>query len=563
MRTLTCYCLSLLGLCTCLHGQALLKHPEASPYALNYLIPDLMKRADIPGFQIALVQRREVLYSRVFGVNAADARPQVEVSTIFSAASLSKPLFAYGVLQLVEDGLLDLDRPLAEYWEYPDLSHDPRYREVTARMVLSHKSGLPNWRRGPLNFQREPGKAFGYSGEGYVFLMKTVEAITGQPLEAWMQEKVLRPLGMDHSSYIWQDRFDSNHALPHDDMAMVKEKYRPETGNSAHSLQTTAEDYAKFIREMFYPTLVRKATVKEMLRPHVGVYPKEVSPDADLFWGLGWGLQETPQGSAFWHWGDNGTFKCFVIAYPRQKLGLVYFTNSENGLSITGELLEQALGGEFPAVDWIGYPAYDAPGRMLMKALMHAEDIAAAAQPFMDPSGAHHDKNKISEWEVNRMGYRLMEMGKVPAAKTVLGWNLRAYPESANVYDSYAEACLRNGEPDQALKWYRQAYEKDPENVHARAVIAQLSGANRQGTVRFVLPGFGQAQCVGLAGQFNDWNPMRNICFREGDQWICQMDLAPGQYAYKFWVDGSWILDPENPQKLRDGDHENSVRIVQ
>src|SRR5581483_1210990 len=135
----------------------------------------------------------------------------VDTATVFEAASLSKPLFTYGVMRLQHEGLLDLDTPLTRYMPGHEFCADPRLDRVTARMVLCHMTGWPNWRRQgrSLKFKKAPGRAFGYSGEGYVYLQQVVERISGQSLDAFMRQAVLRPLSMTRSSYVWRESYES------------------------------------------------------------------------------------------------------------------------------------------------------------------------------------------------------------------------------------------------------------------------------------------------------------------------------------------------------------------
>lgn len=224
-----------------------------------------MTAAGIPGLSLAYVKNGKIAETYHLGVRSFDTGAPVDEGTVFAAASLSKPIFAYGVMKLVEAGQLDLDRPLYQYLEYEDLQHDDRYKKITARLALSHTSGLPNWRRGPqLDFQYDPGERFRYSGEGFVFLMRVVEKITGQSLEEWMRETVFEPLGMKRTSYIWKEKLADDYAIPHNEIGRTNGKYFPEEGNSAHSLQTTAVDYGRFVEALTRGEGLQKKTFDQV-----------------------------------------------------------------------------------------------------------------------------------------------------------------------------------------------------------------------------------------------------------------------------------------------------------
>ena len=324
-----------------------------------------MDSANVPGLSLALIRDRQIQYSQGYGLTKADSTQPVGATTVFDAASLSKPVFAYAVMQLVEECLLDLDKPLFEYLPYPDVADDERYRQITARMVLSHRSGLPNWRKNrrsnQLSLVSNPGERFGYSGEGFVYLQKVVETITGQSLNELMKKRVFAPLGMTRSSYVWQPAFETDFAWSHDKLGPPEPKQKFTQPNVAYSLQTTADDYARFVRAMLTADGLRPATLDQMLSRQVQLPTRISGSDtlsSTLFWGLGIGLETTPAGDYLWHWGDNGTFKCFVAANRQRGDGVIYFTNSVNGLSILGEMLRATLGGTHPAVSFLNYKSY-------------------------------------------------------------------------------------------------------------------------------------------------------------------------------------------------------------
>ncbi len=184
-----------------------------------------MKDGEVPGLSIALIRDARVVWQRSFGVaNSATNQPVID-DTIFEAASLSKPVFAYGVLRLVEKGKLDLDAPLVKYLPKPYVANDDRANLITARMVLTHTTGFPNWSiNQPLKTQFKPGERFSYSGEGFVYLQKVVEHLTGQLLDQVMRKEVFEPLGMTSSSYVWMDKYENLKATGHDSAGAARER---------------------------------------------------------------------------------------------------------------------------------------------------------------------------------------------------------------------------------------------------------------------------------------------------------------------------------------------------
>jgi CubicO group peptidase (beta-lactamase class C family) len=338
---------------------------DAATLQLETDIPALMKKANVPGLAIAVIRRGKTSWLRGFGVKDAKAGEPVTEDTVFEAASLSKPVFAYGVLKLVEQGKLGLDAPLTIYLPKPYIEGDDRLNKITARMVLSHRTGFPNWREDgkPLTIHFTPGERFSYSGEGYVYLQRVVEQITGKTLNDYMTDAVFTPLGMTSSSYVWRAGFDERTATGHNEDGKPVALWKPKEGLAASSLNTTAMDYALFIEAVLNRKGLKSATFREIETPQIALnpecrictdrQPKELS--TTLFWGLGWGIQRTAQDTALWHWGDNGAFKSFVMADPKTKTGVVMFANSENGLAIAKPIIAEAMGTEPLPFTWLKY----------------------------------------------------------------------------------------------------------------------------------------------------------------------------------------------------------------
>jgi len=334
---------------------------------LSSRIPGLIDTLGIPGLQIAVIKGNSVLWNESFGVKNNETQEVVNNQSIFQAASLSKTVLAYAVMKLVEEEELELDEPLINYAPESYIINefnngnqlDERFNIITARMVLNHTPGFPNWRNGDsINFIFEPGQRFSYSGEGFVYLQRIVEYISNKTLNEFITETVLEPLGMTKSSYVWKDEMEGHITNGHKSLGQVNPVAKPLSANGAGSLLTTAEDYAKFMLAIVNNVGIQKETVDSMLAIQTNVPKKWENYSAfsdQIFWGLGIGLQQTELGKAFWHWGDNDDFKCFTIAYPKEKIGLVYFTNSYNGLSVANELIKTALGGYYPATEWMDY----------------------------------------------------------------------------------------------------------------------------------------------------------------------------------------------------------------
>lgn len=358
---------------------------EEAAERLQRQTPVLMANAKVPGLAIALVTDTGLAWQATFGLANARTREPVGPDTVFEAASLSKPVFAYAVLQLVDAGLLALDTPLVQYLPGGyDVGDDPRLARMTARHVLSHRSGFPNWRAGgaPLTMHFTPGERFSYSGEGFVYLARVVERLTGESLEHTVKRLVFEPLGMGHSSFLWQDHHAQRKVSGHDARGEPQGQRRFATANPAASLSTTAPDFGRFLIAVLNGERLKPDTAAQMLRSQVQVGPSISSIgrpgaplSAEVSWGLGWGLQQRDGDEAFWHWGDNGNSKAFAVVSRTQRRGLVYFANSVNGLAIAPDLAALALGeGRQPGLAWLDYRRWQ---RLAPSGRGNAGDVAA------------------------------------------------------------------------------------------------------------------------------------------------------------------------------------------
>jgi CubicO group peptidase (beta-lactamase class C family) len=460
-----------------------LKTPDKNTIAaLEADMPKILHEASVPGMSLALIRDGKTYWLHSFGVKDEKTKQVVTEDTIFEAASLSKPVFAYGVLKLVDDGKLDLDTPLTKYLPQRYVAGDDRLDKITARIVLSHRTGFKNWRPndGELKIYFTPGEKFSYSGEGYVYLQKVVEQITGKKLNEYMNEAVFTPLGMKSSSYVWRSDYDARTTTGHNEDEVPGEKWKPQEAVSASSLQTTAGDYARFVEAVLNGTGLKPATLAEMEKPQIAVDPActnctdraagELSKE--VFWGLGWGIQETRDGESLWHWGDNGAFKCYVLVYPKQKIGLVMFTNGQNGLAIRENVVQLALGGAQPAFAWVKYDRYDSPSMRFGNAVV-AEGPTKAIEEFHQALS----DGSISEDSINTLGYRLWYgQSKHPEAIEIFKLNVQLYPDSWSVYDSLGEAYANTGQKDLAIKNYQKSLELNPQNDGAVKMLAKLQG---------------------------------------------------------------------------------------
>jgi CubicO group peptidase (beta-lactamase class C family) len=312
----------------------------------------------IDGLALALIKDGEIIQG-FSGHSDQKKQSLVTAQTVFPAASLSKPVFAYAVLKLVDQGVLSLDMPLAGFVDYAP--GDEFAAEITAAHVLSHTTGFPNWRSSeqPLKSYFRPGDRFSYSGEGFVFLQRVVERLTGESLEATAQRLVFEPLGMTRSTFDPARKFDDTVA-PSEAAADATVSVRA-TANAARSLRTTAHDYAQFLKAVLSGTGLKSSTSESWMEARKLVPANFVNAaeprgmhqtDSAVAWGLGWGVEI--ESRFFFQWGANNGYVSFTIGSRVDGVAFVILTTGFTGLECIRQLVEVVLPGPRPSLMWLG-----------------------------------------------------------------------------------------------------------------------------------------------------------------------------------------------------------------
>ncbi len=314
-------------------------------------------------------------------------KEEVSIHNIFEGASLGKPLFAYLVLKLADQGIIGLDTPLSQYVaEAFSPEKQAIVSHLTARMVLSHTSGLANTEKdnAPLAFAFSPGEKFSYSGEAILLLQQVIESITKTKLELLMQKQVFLPLQMRSSSFVDQKGYDSLKVFSHNELMEVTGRGKSIEAYASSSLHTTALDYAQFLLAILEGKGLGKKTYRQMIKSVVQVDSTCVicltaNPPAQLSksltWGLVWGIEKEKNYHLLWHWGDNVGYKSFAMARLKSKDALVYFSNSVNGLSIAEELIALTLGHATTTLEWLGYEPYNTPIKKMLKQIIRQGEM--------------------------------------------------------------------------------------------------------------------------------------------------------------------------------------------
>lgn len=343
-----------------------------SPRVVNALadLPAFVDSCGIPVMQYCYFSPQGDIHEVLRHRDAAfDMAQPIDEQSIFQAASLSKPVFAYIVMRMVDRGEIDLDTPIAEYTDIERFDDPEMACRLTPRMVLSHQTGLPNWAVSPssdewpasrIAFKYPADSCFAYSGEGYAFLQRAVEAIREAPLDAIAREEVFDRFNMPTTSYDWLPAYDTLALAGFNRDGENRGQGRHPRANCAYTLRTNATEYARFLQNAL---LKGEGLSKEA---HQAMFTQQVHAqryadrprdcDSSVFWCLGFGAVEGPAAGAgeyYWHWGDNGNFKALWLLHPATKEGFVYFSNRATGHDLLDPFLKELTGKDLPLSDWI------------------------------------------------------------------------------------------------------------------------------------------------------------------------------------------------------------------
>lgn len=362
---------------------------KISKTEIDKTVTRLMDAANVQGLNLAILNKKKTVFLKSYGFRNKPDNALLNTSTIVYGASFSKAVFGYLVMKLVEEKIIDLDKPIYKYLKKPisdyeyfsDLKNDDRWKLITPRMCLSHTTGLPNVRwihpttgildnLGVIKIYFTPGEKYAYSGEGFKLLQLAIEEITQKNVEELAQEKIFKPLKMTRTGYTWHESFgDDNVAVGHLNNGAIDVKKKRTEPVSGGSLVTTIADYSKFIENVMQQKGLKKGSYHEMLSSQIAIHSKtqfptitaETTTENDsihLSYGLGWGLFKCKNGRTFFKEGNGDSWKNYNINFIDKGISIIIMTNSENGESIYQELLETIAGDTCIPWRWQGYIPY-------------------------------------------------------------------------------------------------------------------------------------------------------------------------------------------------------------
>ncbi len=412
--------------------------------------------------------------------NAADTKHRI--------GSITKQFTGMLIMQLVQEGKMKTDAVVTEYLpDYPKETGDI----ITIHQLLTHTSGIPNYTNDPDFFAKQsrndfapvdfvplfskkaldfsPGERFSYSNSGYFLLGVIIEKVTGMSYEKALQTKILEPLGMKNSGY-------DNHGDVLTKRATGYEKTDDGYQNSSYlsmtlpyaagSMYATAEDLFLWDRALAAGKLLNEKSQKVYFAPHVEA--------GGMHYAYGWMVGEMPVGNtkkmlaAITHSGGINGFNSNIARYPHNQSVIILLNNTGGApLQKMTEQISGILEGK----------TYDLPKASIADAMKKAMQNGTKADGLaVYEKLKNDDAYELDEDDINAAGYTFLREGKFDNALTLFEINVKKFPESSNVYDSYAEAHKENGNFAEAEKNYRKAFAMNPANLNAVEMIKEMGG---------------------------------------------------------------------------------------
>lgn len=306
-------------------------------------IEQLLKDNKVPALGLGIIENGKLTRIQVYGT--LDTETKAPYNTIFKVASLTKPIVAMTTLKLVDKGLLGLDEQLYPFWVDPDVKDDIRNKKLTPRLVLSHQTGFPNWRyltdNNKLAFEFDPGSQHQYSGEGFEYLRKALEAKYDRSIEELAKEFLFDPAEMTDTRFWWDKTMDeTRYAENFDENGKQIPTYKYYEANAAANLLTTVEDYGRFIVYVSNGAGLSDELFLEMQKHQVMV-------GENSYFGLGWEILTgfSNDETLLLHSGKDPGVSTLAAFFPKSKNGFVLFMNGDNNMQVLEELLTNHLYG--------------------------------------------------------------------------------------------------------------------------------------------------------------------------------------------------------------------------
>ena len=448
-------------------------HAQAKAARIDGLMRRLSKRGQFSG-SILIAEHGRIIYERGFGKADREHNMAFTPDTPAYLASLTKQFTAMAVMMLAEQHKLSYSDPLSKY--FPEF---PSYvAKVTIRNLLNHTSGIPDYvglgleHPGLTNmdvlsdlrrhdFPRFlAGEKFEYSNSNYILLALIVEKASRQEYGSFLKRNIFAPLGMKHTFVYSRSGPRVSRAVGYNRFGDVYDYDLLTYGEGG--IYSTVADLFKWDQALYTEKLVKQSTLAEAFTRG------KLNDGSSANYGFGWAIAEYHDETIFSHAGRYGGFNTYIKRFPRERATIIFLTNHDfRNMSAIGNALINILHNQ----------PYTLPQLSVAELLYRTyrrKGIDVALQRYRSLKQSSDSAYDFSEAELNELGYQLLGMNKLPDAIEILKLNVEAFPSSSNVYDSLAEAFMKNGNKELAIENYKKSLELNPKNANAADMLRKL-----------------------------------------------------------------------------------------
>ena len=439
---------------------------------------------------VLVVEKSEILYKKGFGLANMEWNIPNQPNTKHRLGSITKQFTSMLIMQLVQQGKLNLNDPISTYIpNYPKVSGSI----ITIHHLLTHSSGTPNYTSFPgffkdvsrdpytpeefiKNFadstlQFNPGERYSYSNSGYFLLGVIIEKVTGESYEQVLKKYITDPLKMYNTGYDHHGTILANRATGYEKRGSnyINAPYLDMSiPYAAGSLYSTVEDLYLWDQSLYTNQLLSKENMDLLFTKHIQT--------GRGHYGYGWGMGMRPIGNTsesievISHGGGINGFNTLITRIPSDKNMIVLFNNT--GGAALNQINTAILGILYDE-------SYEMPKKSLANSLFDIINESGLAKGFEHFKKFENSKiYSLKEREMNNVGYQLFRSDKIKEAIEVFKLNVASFPESGNAYDSLGEAYLKDGNKKLAIKNYKKAIELDPNNENGIEILKNLQSEN-------------------------------------------------------------------------------------
>ena len=432
---------------------------------------------------VLVAENGKVIFKKGFGMANMEWEVPNQPDTKHRLGSVTKQFTAMLILQLVEEGKLDLKAPITTY--LPDFPKE-RGDIITIHHLLTHTSGIPNFTTFPdyikdisintfspdalikifadSSLQFKPGEKYSYSNSGYILLGVIIEKVSGKPYEQILHEKILDPLKMNNTGYDHHETILKNRASGYENKLRNADYIDMSVPFSAGALYSTVEDLYLWDQALYNETLLSLKTRDLLFKPYIKA--------GDGSYGYGWHVDIKSIGNThdsvlvLSHSGVINGFNTSIQRIPSDK-HLIVLLNNTGGAA----LIEMTTA----IINILYNTSYAMPKRSIAFSLLdviYKNGLTSGLEHFKKVKNS--ENYSLKENEMNSVGYSLLNSNKVAEAIEVFKLNVEAFPKSGNAYDSLGEAYLVDGNEKLAIENYKKSLELDPTNTNAKNVLKKL-----------------------------------------------------------------------------------------